>query len=231
MFASSEHAWDPMASSSVNFCRKTCTVPTKQVLELVQQSCNSLTKQGANVQTVPAHRQIRKVFGPHMSLLLPVLVGDGDAVGRKSASRSIPRRLCWWVMGLPKGGTQQACEAGSTTREVWWCVVCCERCGARGVVREVWCERCAARGVLRKGMMREVCCKRHDARGGLCAAICMMHEVCWWVLVCGDTQHMCSSIRPSNATTSAPPSQPRAKPASNHELCHHTDVVTLFHHA
>jgi hypothetical protein len=27
MFASSEHAWDPMASSSVNFCRKTRTVP------------------------------------------------------------------------------------------------------------------------------------------------------------------------------------------------------------
>jgi hypothetical protein len=27
VFASSEHAWDPMASSSVNFCRKTRTVP------------------------------------------------------------------------------------------------------------------------------------------------------------------------------------------------------------
>jgi hypothetical protein len=27
MFASSEHAWDPMASSSVNSCRKTRTVP------------------------------------------------------------------------------------------------------------------------------------------------------------------------------------------------------------
>jgi hypothetical protein len=27
-FASSEHAWDPMASSSVNFCRKTRTVPS-----------------------------------------------------------------------------------------------------------------------------------------------------------------------------------------------------------
>jgi hypothetical protein len=32
MFASSEYAWDPMASSSVNFCRKTRTVP----LPLVQ---------------------------------------------------------------------------------------------------------------------------------------------------------------------------------------------------
>jgi hypothetical protein len=28
VFASSEHAWDPMASSSVNFCRKTGTVPS-----------------------------------------------------------------------------------------------------------------------------------------------------------------------------------------------------------
>jgi hypothetical protein len=28
-FASSEHAWDPMASSSVNFCRKTRTVPQR----------------------------------------------------------------------------------------------------------------------------------------------------------------------------------------------------------
>ena len=27
VFASSEHAWDPMASSSVNFCRKTRTAP------------------------------------------------------------------------------------------------------------------------------------------------------------------------------------------------------------
>jgi hypothetical protein len=27
MFASSEHAWDPMASPSANFCRKTRTAP------------------------------------------------------------------------------------------------------------------------------------------------------------------------------------------------------------
>jgi hypothetical protein len=29
VFASSEHAWDPMASSSVNFCRKKRTVPQR----------------------------------------------------------------------------------------------------------------------------------------------------------------------------------------------------------
>jgi hypothetical protein len=34
MFVSSEHAWDPMASSSVNFCRKTCTVPMNQIVRL-----------------------------------------------------------------------------------------------------------------------------------------------------------------------------------------------------
>jgi hypothetical protein len=30
VFASSEHAWDPMASSSVNFCQKTRTVPVHE---------------------------------------------------------------------------------------------------------------------------------------------------------------------------------------------------------
>jgi hypothetical protein len=31
MFASSEHAWDPMASSSVNFCRRTRTMPARYI--------------------------------------------------------------------------------------------------------------------------------------------------------------------------------------------------------
>jgi hypothetical protein len=30
VFASSEHAWDPMASSSVKFCQKTRTVPPRR---------------------------------------------------------------------------------------------------------------------------------------------------------------------------------------------------------
>jgi hypothetical protein len=34
VFASSEHAWDPMASSSVNFCRKTRTVHQRHLNEL-----------------------------------------------------------------------------------------------------------------------------------------------------------------------------------------------------
>jgi hypothetical protein len=34
VFASSEHAWDPMASSSVNFCRKTRTVQCTNLSEV-----------------------------------------------------------------------------------------------------------------------------------------------------------------------------------------------------
>jgi hypothetical protein len=36
LLASSEQAWEPMASSSVNFCRKTRTVPTPQSVESVE---------------------------------------------------------------------------------------------------------------------------------------------------------------------------------------------------
>jgi hypothetical protein len=35
MFASSEHAWDPMASSSVNFCRKRAPCTTASAADLM----------------------------------------------------------------------------------------------------------------------------------------------------------------------------------------------------
>jgi hypothetical protein len=47
MFTSSEHAWDPMASSSVNFSRKTRTVPDRATIAEPQAALPDVATRGA----------------------------------------------------------------------------------------------------------------------------------------------------------------------------------------
>jgi hypothetical protein len=63
VFASSEHAWDPMASSSVNFCRKTRTVPVlfnphrESRTDLVRHGCTFSVSMQFMVATVRVCRR------------------------------------------------------------------------------------------------------------------------------------------------------------------------------